>query len=103
MNRLFWKLFVTYWLALILFALGSLFAASLYLDLTHARHDAANPMEDYASRAIGGRSAAAVDGKEGLSDWAARLDAEELVPLLVLDRQGHDLLQREVSAGKSWP
>ena len=98
MHRLFWKLFLTYWTTLILFTLGCLFAASLYLDRTRAQHDAANPMEEYATRVHEARSAAAANGKAGLSEWAARLDAEELVPLLVLDRQGHDLLQREVSA-----
>jgi two-component system sensor histidine kinase CpxA len=97
MHRLFWKLFVTYWIALILFALGSLFAASFYLEHTHARHNAANPMDDYATQIQAARSAAAAKGKTGLSEWVARLDAEELVPLLVLDREGHDLLQREVS------
>jgi two-component system sensor histidine kinase CpxA len=96
MHRLFWKLFVTYWVALILFALGSLFAASFYLEHTHARHDATNPMEEYAAQIRAARAAVAANGKTGLSGWVARLDAEELVPLLVLDRQGHDLLQREV-------
>lgn len=95
MHRLFWKLFVTYWAALILFALGSLFAASFYLEQTHARHDSTSPMEKYDVRVQQARLAAA-GGKTGLREWAIRLDAEELVPLLVLDREGHDLLQREV-------
>lgn len=99
MHRLFWKLFVTYWVALILFALGSLFAASFYLDWTRARHDAANPAQEYATLTEAARSAAAVQGKAGLRKWAARLDAEELVPVLVLDGAGHDLLQRDVSPG----
>jgi signal transduction histidine kinase len=96
MNRLFWKLFLTYWVTLILFALGSLFAASFYLEHTHARHDAANPVAEYATRIQAARMAAAANGRTGLSEWAARLDAEELVPLLLVDREGHDLLQREV-------
>ena len=97
MHRLFWKLFLTYWITLILFALGCLFAASFYLEQTRSRHDAANPMEEFASRIQAARAAAAANGKTGLGEWVARLDAEELVPLLVLDREGHDLLQREVS------
>jgi two-component system sensor histidine kinase CpxA len=97
MHRLFWKLFVTYWIALILFALGSLFAASFYLDWTRTRHDAANPMEAYFNRLEAARRVAAAQGKAGLGEWAAKLDTEELVPLLVLDKDGHDLLQREVS------
>lgn len=97
MHRLFWKLFLTYWITLILFTLACLFAASHYLERTRARHDAANPMEEYASRLQMARATAAADGKAGLREWVARLDSEELVPLLVLDREGHDLLQREVS------
>jgi two-component system sensor histidine kinase CpxA len=97
MHRLFWKLFLTYWTTLILFALGSLFAASHYLEHTRTRRDLANPMEEYATR-VQEAQAAAANGKAGLSEWAARLDSEELVPLLVLDRNGHDLLQREPSA-----
>ncbi len=97
MHRLFWKLFVTYWIALILFALGSLFAASFYIEQTHARHDASSPMEEFNNRLQQARQAAAADGKPGLREWATRLDGEELVPLLVLDKDGHDLLQREAS------
>ncbi|MBN8765152.1 MAG: HAMP domain-containing protein [Thiobacillus sp.] len=96
MHRLFWKLFVTYWIALILFALGSLIAVSFYLEHTHARHDSASPMEEYDARIQQARLAAATGGKPGLREWATRLDAEELVPFLVLDREGRDLLQRDV-------
>jgi signal transduction histidine kinase len=96
MHRLFWKLFVTYWVALILFALGSLFAASFYIEQTHARHDSTGPVEEFNARLQQARQAA-TGGKAGLSEWVTRLDAEELVPLLVLDKDGHDLLQREVS------
>ncbi len=95
-QRLFWKLFVTYWVALILFALGSLVATSLYLEQTRERREAANPMEEYALHLQAGRAAALGNGLAGLVAWAVRVDKEELVPLLVLDRNGHDLLQREV-------
>jgi two-component system sensor histidine kinase CpxA len=98
MHRLYWKLFLTFWTTLILFSLACLFAASFYLDQTRARHEAANPMREYAARVQEASAIAAVSGKAGLSAWAARLDAEELVPMLVLDSEGHDLLQREVSA-----
>ncbi len=98
MHRLFWKLFLTYWTTLILFTLACLFAASFYLDRTRAQREAAGPVAEYASRIQAARAAAAGNGKAGLSEWVARLDADELVPLLVLDRDGHDLLRREVSA-----
>jgi two-component system sensor histidine kinase CpxA len=98
MHRLFWKLFVTYWVALILFTVGSLFTASYYLEQTRTQRDAANPMQAYASRLQEARAAAAANGKAGLLEWVAKTDAEELVPLLVLDRDGRDLTQREVSS-----
>jgi two-component system sensor histidine kinase CpxA len=98
MHRLFWKLFVTYWVALILFTVGSLFTASYYLEQTRAQRDAANPMQAYAARLDEARAAAAANGKAGLLEWVAKTDAEELVPLLVLDRDGRDLTQREVSS-----
>ena len=36
-------------------------------------------------------------GLEGLKQWAQTRDAEQLIPLLVLDRNGQELLQRQVS------
>lgn len=98
MHRLFWKLFLTYWTTLILFTVACLFAASIYLDRTRAQHNVTNPMRAYAAHVREARALAATQGKAGLIKWAARLDSEELVPLLVLDKDGNDLLQREVPA-----
>lgn len=94
MNRLFWKLFLSYWAALILFAAGTLIAASLYIEHTRAGHDRLDPQQQFQSHLRDARLAAA-GGLEGLSRWARRMDAHELVPLLVLDRDGRDLLGRE--------
>ncbi|HWU85310.1 MAG TPA: hypothetical protein VN028_08225, partial [Rhodocyclaceae bacterium] len=41
--RIFWKLFLSFWVALLLFALGVLYAASAYLDATRERYDAQDP------------------------------------------------------------
>ncbi len=94
MNRLFWKLFLSYWAALILFAAGTLIAASLYIEHTRAGHDRLDPQQQFQSNLRDARLAAA-GGIESLSRWARRMDAHELVPLLVLDRDGRDLLGRE--------
>ncbi|HTY98922.1 MAG TPA: ATP-binding protein [Rhodocyclaceae bacterium] len=97
MSRLFWKFFLSFWLALMVFAAATLVAASLYVDKTRERHEGAQPfdrMESIFSTA----QAAADGGMESLRGWARQVDQEELVPLLVLDRDGHDILQREVSA-----
>ncbi|MGA7181115.1 MAG: ATP-binding protein [Thiobacillaceae bacterium] len=94
MNRLFWKLFLSYWAALILFAAGTLIAASLYLEHTRAGQDRSEPQQRFQSHLQDARAAAA-GGIDSLKRWASRMDAHELVPLLVLDRDGHDLLGRD--------
>jgi two-component system sensor histidine kinase CpxA len=98
MHRLFWKLFLSFWVALVLFAAGSLVAASLYLDQARAKRDATTPYEHAELLVAGARHAADTGGIAGLRAWARETDDKELVPILVLDREGHDLLDREVSA-----
>lgn len=95
MHRLFWKLFISYWVALILFAAGTLIAASIYLEKTRTQHyaDRANRQDVQLQAA---RQAIQTGGLAGLRQWAEENDERELVPLLVLDRNGQDILQREV-------
>ncbi len=97
MDRLFWKFFLSFWLALLLFAGGTLVAASLYLDQARAKRDAATPYERQESMVAAAQKAADLGGTDGLRAWARTTDAEELVPVLVLDQEGRDLLGREVS------
>ncbi|HYP68540.1 MAG TPA: ATP-binding protein [Thiobacillaceae bacterium] len=94
MGRLFWKLFLSYWAALILFAAGTLIAASSYIEHTRAGHDKLDPQQRFQSHLRDARAAAA-RGIDNLKHWASRIDGDELVPLLLLDRDGHDLLGRE--------
>jgi two-component system sensor histidine kinase CpxA len=96
MHRLFWKFFLSFWLALVVFAAATLVAASYYLDQTRERHEGAKPFERMETLLSTAQSAAN-GGLDGLRDWARQVDREELVPLLVLDREGRDILQREVS------
>ena len=97
MNRLFWKFFLSFWLALVVFAAATLVAASYYLDQTRERREGAKPF-DRMETLLSDAQAAADGGLDGLRDWARGMDREELVPLLVVDREGRDILQREVSA-----
>ena len=96
MHRLFWKLFLSFWVALLLFATGVLIAASLYLD--RAREAREGGQGQPVSEQLREEAQAAVDGggTGRLVRWLQRYDDENLVPLLMLDHDGHDLLQREV-------
>lgn len=95
-QRIFWKLFLSFWLALLLFALGVLYAASAYLDATRERYDNQNPRErnEFVFNAA---QAAASGGIESLRAWANRVDDTELVPVLVMDAGEKDILGREPS------
>jgi two-component system, OmpR family, sensor histidine kinase CpxA len=97
MPRLFWKLFMSYWLALILFSAGLLLSASVYLEHIRAMHDEAHNTMGFKERAQSARDLAAKQGLPGLTAWAEQVDQEELLPILVLDKKGQDLLQRAVS------
>ena len=95
-QRIFWKLFLSFWLALLLFALGVLYAASAYLDSTRERYDNMNPRERSES-VFATAQTAADSGIESLRAWAKHVDDTELVPVLVMDAQEQDLLGREPS------
>jgi two-component system, OmpR family, sensor histidine kinase CpxA len=97
MHRLFWKLFLTFWLALVVFGAGTLFTASLYLEHLRALHDDSHNKMGFKDRADAARDIASHEGLPGLTAWAEKVDGEEVLPILVLDRHGHDLLRRDVS------
>lgn len=95
--RIFWKLFLSFWVALLLFALGVLYAASAYLDATRERYDAQDPRARNDSVFANAQSAAD-HGYAALQEWARHVDDTELVPVLVMDAQERDILGREPSA-----
>ncbi len=97
MHRLVWKIFFAFWLSLIVFAGASLTLASLFVE--HARSDDPNRslrdrLELYVdeTRRIAQRGDIA-----GLSAWLEKLDQREVIPILLIDAQGKDLLGRPVS------
>ena len=45
MNRLFWKIFLSFWVSLILFAGSGLLAASLFLERTRAQNEVESPRD----------------------------------------------------------
>jgi two-component system sensor histidine kinase CpxA len=98
MQRLYWKFFVSFWIALLLFAATSLLFTSHYLDRLRAQQDAGAPRERYEQRIAQARDLAQQHGLQGLKDWAHEVDEHEAVPLLVLDAAGDDVLGRDVPA-----
>src|ERR1051326_2771673 len=64
MHKLFWKIFISFWIALVIFASTTLIVASQYLDR--------------------------------LKEWLTEIDGKEPIPLLLVDRDAHDLLGRAV-------
>lgn len=96
MRRLFWKLFFSFWAALIVFAAAVVLAASVYIDQMRKREDAAPPFERYARYTLAAQAVVDAHGIQGLRRWAHMIDRTELVPVLLLDAQGRDLLDRNV-------
>lgn len=99
MHKLFWKIFLSFWLSLVLFAAASLVAVSVYLEHTHARQDQETPRESYVAHLESARAVAEREGREGLTRWATRLDRSEAIPHLLIDESGNELLGRKISPG----
>ena len=98
MQRLYWKIFVSFWIALVLFAATSLLFTSHYLDRLRAEQDAGARHERYEQRIAQAQSVAQHDGLPGLKAWAHQVDEQDAVPLLVLDAEGNDVLGRTLPA-----
>jgi two-component system sensor histidine kinase CpxA len=96
MHRLFWKIFLSFWAALILFAGATMLTASHYLDQMRAQDEAASPRERMQSYVAEGQGIADREGLEGIKTWLRELDRREVVPWLLVDGGGEDLLGRPV-------
>jgi two-component system sensor histidine kinase CpxA len=96
MHRLFWKIFLSFWAALIVFAGATIYAASHYLEQTRQQQEAASPRERLARHAAEAQHIADVGGVEALRKWLREIDRTEPVPLLLVDRDGAELLGRSV-------
>lgn len=96
MHRLFWKIFLSFWGALILFALATLLTVNLFLEHKREQQGQFSPREYLQRLAGAAQSAADRDGAAGLRQWLRSVDRNEVVPLLLIDADGRDLLDREV-------
>ena len=95
-HTLFWKIFVSFWLILIIFTAALMFAASSYLEHIRTQQDMGGVrvrISDYLEQA---QATAQRKGKQGLREWLEHLDRSEAVPIFLIDEAGNDLLQREI-------
>ncbi|MDH3762279.1 MAG: ATP-binding protein [Gammaproteobacteria bacterium] len=94
MHRLYWKIFLAFWLSLVFFVAVTLVAASYYLQQTRARAADENPHERHMALIREARGIARGEGVAGLERWLAQLDRREATPYYLLDEQNLDLLGR---------
>ena len=94
MHRLYWKIFLAFWLSLVFFVAVTLVAASYYLQQTRARAADENPHERHMTLTREARGIARSQGIAGLERWLAQLDRREATPYYLLDEQNRDLLGR---------
>lgn len=97
MHRLYWKIFLAFWLSLVFFVAVTLVAASYYLQQTRARAADENPHERHMTLIREARGIARSEGIAGLERWLAQLDRREATPYYLLDEQNRDLLGRPLS------
>ena len=96
MTSLFWKIFVSFWLALIIFAGLTLLATSHYLENIRHEDSRAQPRNNTIQYIRQARALAQEGDIKKLEQWLIRLDKREAIPYLLLDRTGQDLLNRSV-------
>ncbi len=98
MHRLFWKIFLSFWFALILFTVATILIASHSLDRMRAQQSSPNPHARLMTYVAEAQGIANQAGIEGLKYWLQAVDRHEAIPFLLLDREGRDLLGRTVPA-----
>ena len=98
MHRLFWKIFLSFWLTLIIFSALVMFAASSYLEHTRTQQDIGSMRVRLSEYFNQGQAAAKQKGIEGLKEWLENLDQSEAIPIFLIDEAGQDLLEREIPA-----
>lgn len=98
MYSLFWKFFVSFWLALVLFAGLSLWGTSSYLEHVRAEEAPNHPRQRLHQYVNEGRTIAAQHGRTGLRLWLTELDRREAIPFYLIDEHGTDILDRNIPA-----
>jgi two-component system, OmpR family, sensor histidine kinase CpxA len=97
-HRLFWKIFLSFWLTLIIFSALVMFAASSYLEHTRTQQDIGSMRVRLSEYFNQGQAAAKQKGTEGLKEWLENLDRSEAIPIFLINEAGQDVLEREIPA-----
>jgi len=95
-KSLFWKIFVSFWLALIIFAGLTLLATSHYLENIRHESSRAQPRNNTIQYIRQVRVLAQEGDIKKLRYWLKQLDKHEAIPYLLLDKKGKDFLNRSV-------
>ncbi|MDE2365616.1 MAG: HAMP domain-containing protein [Betaproteobacteria bacterium] len=98
MHRLFSKIFLSFWLTLIIFTALLMFAASSYLEHARAQRDIGSMRTRLSQYFDQGQAVAKQSGIAGLKEWLDHLDHNEAIPIFLIDEAGKDLLDREIPA-----
>ena len=94
MHRLFWKVFLSVWAALILFAAIVILVASQLVDRSRAEERPGDPRARLARYLVEAQRAADAGGVEALREWLETVDRRDALPIFLVDRVGEDLLAR---------
>lgn len=97
MKSLFWKIFVSFWLALILFAGLTLWITSYYIEKSRSETDTYQLRSNTIEYLKQARDIAQTNDINALRLWLEQLDRRETIPFLLLDENANDLLNRDVS------
>lgn len=96
MRSLYWKIFISFWLSLLIFAGVSFWFTSNYLESIRAETEQTSPRHNYLMYRQQAEQIARSQGIDELRDWLKELDKREAIPYLLLDETGEDLLNRPV-------
>lgn len=94
MHSLFWKIFLSFWAALILFMVATVVSTSHYLENERKGESGANPMARLHRHMEEAEQIAQHQDAQALRRWLQEVDKRELIPLYAVDEHGLDLLQR---------
>jgi len=100
MTRLYWRIFLSFWLVIIMTVIVTVAVNSIAFrdELVNTRFSALRDSLEILSR----QAQQVIDegGEEGLRDWLKiRQEQQPMPPLLIVDQSGSELLQRPLPGG----